>query len=117
MEWRIDALTSGKLEMRLAVIGAGYVGLVSGACFTDLGHTVVCVDKDETEVAALKRGEIRSTSPASTISSLATPAPAGSPSPPISPRSSSTISAREAACDFAMSRDAHFAAALRQPES
>ena len=44
--------------MRLAVIGAGYVGLVSGACFADFGHTVVCVDKDEAKVAALKRGEI-----------------------------------------------------------
>jgi UDPglucose 6-dehydrogenase len=40
------------------VIGAGYVGLVSGACFADFGHTVVCVDKDEAKVAALKRGEI-----------------------------------------------------------
>ena len=44
--------------MRLAIIGAGYVGLVSGACFADFGHTVVCVDKDEARVAALKRGEI-----------------------------------------------------------
>ena len=44
--------------MRLAVIGAGYVGLVSGACFADFGHTVVCVEKDEAKVAALKRGEI-----------------------------------------------------------
>jgi UDPglucose 6-dehydrogenase len=44
--------------MRLAVIGAGYVGLVSGACFADFGHTVVCVDNDESKVAALKRGEI-----------------------------------------------------------
>ena len=44
--------------MRLAVIGAGYVGLVSGACFADFGHTVVCVDKDESKVAALRRGEI-----------------------------------------------------------
>ena len=44
--------------MRLAVIGAGYVGLVSGACFADFGHTVVCVDKDANKVAALKKGEI-----------------------------------------------------------
>src|SRR4051812_46600818 len=44
--------------MRLAVIGAGYVGLVSGACFADFGHTVVCVDKDADKVAALRRGEI-----------------------------------------------------------
>jgi UDPglucose 6-dehydrogenase len=44
--------------MRLAVIGSGYVGLVSGACFADFGHDVVCIDKDEGKIAALKRGEI-----------------------------------------------------------
>jgi UDPglucose 6-dehydrogenase len=44
--------------MRLAVIGSGYVGLVSGACFADFGHDVVCIDKDEAKIAALKRGEI-----------------------------------------------------------
>ena len=44
--------------MRLAVIGCGYVGLVSGACFADFGHVVICVDRDEAKVAALKRGEI-----------------------------------------------------------
>jgi UDPglucose 6-dehydrogenase len=40
------------------MIGTGYVGLVSGACFADFGHQVVCVDKDATKIAALKRGEI-----------------------------------------------------------
>jgi UDPglucose 6-dehydrogenase len=44
--------------MRIAMIGTGYVGLVSGACFADFGHHVTCVDKDETKIAALKRGEI-----------------------------------------------------------
>jgi UDPglucose 6-dehydrogenase len=44
--------------MRVAMIGTGYVGLVSGACFADFGHTVVCVDKDAGKVAALTRGEI-----------------------------------------------------------
>ena len=44
--------------MRLAVIGCGYVGLVSGACFADFGHVVTCVDKDAAKVEALKRGEI-----------------------------------------------------------
>jgi len=44
--------------MRLAVIGSGYVGLVSGACFADFGHVVTCVDKDAAKVVALKRGEI-----------------------------------------------------------
>jgi UDPglucose 6-dehydrogenase len=44
--------------MRIAMIGAGYVGLVSGACFSDFGHHVVCIDKDEEKIAALKSGEI-----------------------------------------------------------
>ncbi|MEH3106968.1 MAG: UDP-glucose/GDP-mannose dehydrogenase family protein [Sphingomonas fennica] len=39
--------------MRVAMIGSGYVGLVSGACFADFGHNVVCVDKDERKIAAL----------------------------------------------------------------
>lgn len=44
--------------MRIAMVGAGYVGLVSGACFADFGHHVVCIDKDMEKVAALGRGEI-----------------------------------------------------------
>jgi UDPglucose 6-dehydrogenase len=40
------------------MIGAGYVGLVSGACFADFGHQVTCIDKDAAKIAALKRGEI-----------------------------------------------------------
>lgn len=44
--------------MRIAMIGTGYVGLVSGACFADFGHQVTCVDKDESKIAALHRGEI-----------------------------------------------------------
>ena len=44
--------------MRVAMIGTGYVGLISGACIADFGHEVVCVDKDATKIAALKRGEI-----------------------------------------------------------
>ena len=42
--------------MRLAMIGSGYVGLVSGACFSDFGHTVTCVDTDEGKIAALRQG-------------------------------------------------------------
>ncbi|ABA05634.1 UDP-glucose/GDP-mannose dehydrogenase [Nitrobacter winogradskyi Nb-255] len=44
--------------MRIAMIGTGYVGLVSGACFADFGHQVTCVDKDAAKIAALCRGEI-----------------------------------------------------------
>src|SRR6201996_399514 len=44
--------------MHIAMIGTGYVGLVSGACFADFGHQVTCVDKDEGKIAALLRGEI-----------------------------------------------------------
>ena len=44
--------------MRVAVIGTGYVGLVSGACFADFGHTVTCVDKDASKIERLNRGEI-----------------------------------------------------------
>ena len=42
--------------MRIAMIGTGYVGLVSGACFADFGHDVICVDKDAGKIAALKQG-------------------------------------------------------------
>jgi UDPglucose 6-dehydrogenase len=44
--------------MRVAMIGTGYVGLVSGASFADFGHEVVCVDKDKAKIAALMRGEM-----------------------------------------------------------
>jgi len=44
--------------MRVTMIGTGYVGLVSGACFADFGHTVTCVDLDENKIARLNAGEI-----------------------------------------------------------
>ena len=44
--------------MNVAVIGTGYVGLVTGACFSEFGVQVTCVDKDESKIAALNRGEI-----------------------------------------------------------
>jgi UDPglucose 6-dehydrogenase len=44
--------------MRIAMIGTGYVGLVSGACFSEFGVSVTCVDKDASKIARLKRGEI-----------------------------------------------------------
>jgi UDPglucose 6-dehydrogenase len=44
--------------MRIVMIGTGYVGLVSGACFADFGHRVTCIDNDADKIAALRRGEI-----------------------------------------------------------
>ncbi|MGH6617063.1 UDP-glucose dehydrogenase family protein [Sphingomonas sp.] len=44
--------------MRITMIGSGYVGLVSGACFSDFGHDVICVDKDESKIAALEAGRM-----------------------------------------------------------
>ena len=44
--------------MDLSIIGSGYVGLVSGACFAEVGHTVVCVDNDQKKVDALQAGKI-----------------------------------------------------------
>ncbi|MFN4069892.1 MAG: UDP-glucose dehydrogenase family protein [Brevundimonas aurantiaca] len=44
--------------MRVAMIGTGYVGLVSGACFADFGHVVTCIDKDASKIERLERGEI-----------------------------------------------------------
>jgi UDPglucose 6-dehydrogenase len=44
--------------MNIVMIGSGYVGLVSGACFSDFGHDVICVDKDESKIAALNAGKI-----------------------------------------------------------
>ncbi len=43
---------------RLVMVGAGYVGLVSGACLSDFGHSVVCVDKDPYKIALLEKGEM-----------------------------------------------------------
>ncbi|MEM7213972.1 MAG: UDP-glucose/GDP-mannose dehydrogenase family protein [Pseudomonadota bacterium] len=44
--------------MRVVMIGTGYVGLVSGACFADFGHRVTCVDKDASKIESLERGEM-----------------------------------------------------------
>ena len=44
--------------MRVAMIGTGYVGLVSGACFADFGHIVTCIDKDAAKIARLEAGEM-----------------------------------------------------------
>jgi len=44
--------------MRIAMIGSGYVGLVSGACLSEFGHEVVCIDKDESKIAELNNGRV-----------------------------------------------------------
>ncbi|WP_195822440.1 UDP-glucose dehydrogenase family protein [Roseobacter sp. MH60115] len=44
--------------MRITMIGTGYVGLVSGVCFSDFGHDVICVDKDQSKIEMLERGEV-----------------------------------------------------------
>ncbi|MEY4055105.1 MAG: hypothetical protein RL519_440, partial [Pseudomonadota bacterium] len=42
--------------MKIAMVGSGYVGLVSGACFADFGHDVVCIDKDPAKIESLRAG-------------------------------------------------------------
>ena len=44
--------------MKLAIIGSGYVGLVSGACMADFGHQVVCIDNDKSKVASIEAGRM-----------------------------------------------------------
>jgi len=44
--------------MSIAIIGSGYVGLVTGACFADLGNNVICVDNDESKIRKLKKNII-----------------------------------------------------------
>ena len=44
--------------MKLCMIGTGYVGLVSGVCFADLGNEVICVDKNADKINLLKKGKI-----------------------------------------------------------
>src|SRR5688572_14194357 len=44
--------------MRIAMIGTGYVGLVSGVCLSDFGHEVICVDKHEGKIAGLRAGQV-----------------------------------------------------------
>jgi UDP-glucose 6-dehydrogenase len=43
-------------NMDISIIGSGYVGLVTGACFADVGHNVICVDNDQRKVDALQSG-------------------------------------------------------------
>jgi UDPglucose 6-dehydrogenase len=47
-----------EIELRIAVVGSGYVGLVSGACFADFGHDVTCIDLDPQKIQSLQQGKI-----------------------------------------------------------
>src|SRR5271168_2400373 len=49
---------TGVDSMRIVMVGAGYVGLVSGACLADFGHEVVCVEVDENKVLSLRKGRV-----------------------------------------------------------
>jgi UDPglucose 6-dehydrogenase len=49
---------AGDNRMRIAVVGSGYVGLVAGACFADLGHEVIVVDNDQQKLEALRNGQV-----------------------------------------------------------
>ena len=86
--------------MRIAMIGTGYVGLVSGACLSEFGHQVICVDKDPAKIETLEQGgipifepgldELVATNAKSGRLSFTTDlAQAVTPSPPASPTSSS----------------------------
>ena len=44
--------------MKLCIVGTGYVGLVSGVCFSDIGNDVICVDNNKTKIQDLKKGKI-----------------------------------------------------------
>src|ERR1035437_8979227 len=52
----MDARGGDFLRMKLTIIGTGYVGLVTGACFAEVGHHVVCVDNDAAKVRVLQEG-------------------------------------------------------------
>ncbi len=56
-EWSLCSVRKG-VGMHIAVVGSGYVGLVAGACFADLGHDVILVDNDQQKLEALKSGQV-----------------------------------------------------------
>src|SRR6185437_15329561 len=49
---------SRKESLNIAIVGSGYVGLVAGACFAEIGHRVILVDSDEKKIAALRHGRV-----------------------------------------------------------
>ena len=54
----VNGQKSEYFPMKIAMIGTGYVGLVSGVCFSDFGHEVVCVDKDPAKLEMLRAGQV-----------------------------------------------------------
>ena len=59
LQYEDELVGSGpEAMMRVAMIGTGYVGLVSGACFSDFGHDVTCIDTDTAKIARLQAGAI-----------------------------------------------------------
>ncbi len=56
--WADSARTERRSVLKIAMVGSGYVGLVSGACFADFGHDVVCIDKDAYKIDRLKAGQM-----------------------------------------------------------
>src|SRR3989442_1563960 len=55
---RYRSQSGGREEMQVTVIGTGYVGLVTGACLANLGHSVTCLDVDKAKVRSLQSGQI-----------------------------------------------------------
>ena len=54
----VESLGSKDRAMRIAIVGSGYVGLVSGACLAQFGHDVICIDKVGDKIARLRKGDI-----------------------------------------------------------
>src|ERR1700756_4852097 len=58
LNFTLPSSATSNYSMDLSIIGTGYVGLVTGACFAEVGHQVICVDNDEVKVSLLKQGGI-----------------------------------------------------------
>ncbi len=76
------------MNVRITKVGTGYVGLVTGACFAELGHDVICVDKDERKIDMLRQGKMPIYDPASMSWCNAMLSPAAFPSAQIFPKAS-----------------------------
>ncbi len=72
--------------MKLSIIGSGYVGLVTGTCFAEVGHHVICVDNDANKVKMLQAGGIPIYEPGLEELVKRTSPPGGSSSPPAPPK-------------------------------